>query len=158
MNIYNYNKQTKEFIFENTARENPLEKGKFLIPADSTTVSPLDNKDGFAVCFNEEKEKWEYIEDNRGIWYNIREKVEITHLGPIDNKLTRTPVELSADEVLQQELDNTIMKYKQYLNDTDFYIIRKIEEGTDVPEEVSKLRLTYKEFLRSNDISFNNTI
>ena len=59
MKVYKYNIQTKELIQEleiNEAYGNNL--------PFTTTVKPLDKKEGFAVCFN--GTKWEYIEDNRG--------------------------------------------------------------------------------------------
>ena len=67
MKIYNYHYETKEFMSETVAKENPLEKGNYLIPAGATTQKPLEPKDGFNVVYNN---GWEYqaiIEDNSEI-------------------------------------------------------------------------------------------
>ena len=62
MNIYNFIKETKEFISQSIANPNPLEVGKYLIPANATTIEVLPFKDGFKLVFNEELEEWEYLE------------------------------------------------------------------------------------------------
>lgn len=67
MQIYNYDKNTLEFISEEVAELDPIatkrnkkdakEGGEYeeiyLLPAYATTIKPLDKKDGFAVCFDE---------------------------------------------------------------------------------------------------------
>jgi len=90
MKIYNYNKKTKEFTTQTIATENPLEKG-YLIPANATTKEPLSSKDGFAVCFNEEKEVWEYIEDNRNKTVYVtstKQELKVDYLGAIKSEHT----------------------------------------------------------------------
>lgn len=62
MKIYNYNKETKQFISQTIANPNPLEVGEYLIPANATTIEVLPHKDGFKIYFNEELKKWEYLE------------------------------------------------------------------------------------------------
>lgn len=62
MDIYHYNKITKEFISQTIANANPLEKGKYLIPANATTIEVLPHKDCFKIYFNEELKEWEYLE------------------------------------------------------------------------------------------------
>lgn len=62
MNIYNFNKETKEFTSQSIANPNPLEYGKYLIPANSTTVKVLPFKDGFKIVFDEAEGEWEYLE------------------------------------------------------------------------------------------------
>ena len=91
MKIYNYNKDTRELISEALATESPLEKGVFLIPANATKKEPLALKSGFAVCFDETSEKWEYIEDNRNkTVYSTIDKREskIDYLGDIKDGFT----------------------------------------------------------------------
>lgn len=91
MKIYNYNKETKEFTTSTNATENPLEKGKYLIPANATIKEPLPLKDGYAVCFNEVKNEWEYQEDNRGkVVYSSTDKTEskVDYLGTIKDGFT----------------------------------------------------------------------
>lgn len=80
MRIYNYDKNTFELISEEMAELDPIatkrnkkdakEGGEYeeicLLPAYATTIKPLDKKDGFAICFNEKSQIWEYKKDLRG--------------------------------------------------------------------------------------------
>ena len=91
MKIQNYNKETKEFTTSTNATENPLEKGKYIVPANATIKEPLPLKDGYAICFNETKEEWEYQEDNRGkTVYSTTDKTEskISYLGVLKDGFT----------------------------------------------------------------------
>jgi len=91
MKIYNYNRNTKEYISTSQATEDPLEKGKYLIPALATVVAISTNKDNFTQIFNEKKNVWEYIEDNRGkIVYNTisKQKSKVDYLGVIKSGFT----------------------------------------------------------------------
>lgn len=68
MRTYKYNHDTKEYLFSEEAFLDPVEtkqhgKEVYLLPADSTFITPLPNKEGYAVCWN--GEAWEYIEDHR---------------------------------------------------------------------------------------------
>ena len=91
MDIYNFNKETKEFISKTVATESPLEKGVFLIPANATIIKPLDTKENFAVCFNKDKQEWEYKEDNRNktVYSTITKETSIVdYLGTIKDGFT----------------------------------------------------------------------
>ena len=70
MQVYKYDKKTKEYIGTEQALINPLEselQGKtiYLLPANATFEKP-NLQEGFASVFNG---KWENIEDNRGKEY-----------------------------------------------------------------------------------------
>ena len=65
MQIYNYDKNTLEYLSEEVAELDPI-GGKPLIPANATVIEPLAKKDGFAICFDEKKQIWEYKKDLRG--------------------------------------------------------------------------------------------
>ena len=68
MQTYKFNADTKEFLYAEEAFLDPLETEQqghdiYLLPADSTFTPPLDEKEGYAVCWN--GTAWEYIEDHR---------------------------------------------------------------------------------------------
>lgn len=91
MKVFNYSKDTFELVDENEAVVNPLEKGKYLIPAFSTTIKPKSTKAGFTQCFDETLQKWEYVEDNREKTVyskTTKEKIEIDYIGKIKEEDT----------------------------------------------------------------------
>lgn len=63
MNAYKYS-QTGEFLYEIQCQESPREPGKFLIPANATTVAPPEEQAGKARVW--EGSAWGYADDNRG--------------------------------------------------------------------------------------------
>ena len=64
MNAYKYDSQTGEFLHEILCQESPREPGKFLIPANATTVAPPEEQAGKARVWN--GSLWEYVTDHRG--------------------------------------------------------------------------------------------
>lgn len=81
MKIYNYDRYTGEFVSITRATPNPLEAGKYLIPAYATSVACPEAKEGYVRCFIESTSKWEYKEDHRGeIIYKTSDKTKTTML------------------------------------------------------------------------------
>lgn len=97
MKIYNYDKQTGEYIGESTASENPLEIGEYLIPANATTEAPIVSQEGFVTVFKDGE--WTSVDDIRGTWYNIREEVVITSLDDDVSRLTKEPIAYTDEEL-----------------------------------------------------------
>ena len=100
MQIYNYDRATGEYLNTSVASPNPLEDGEFLMPADSTTTAPLSAREGYAVVLN--GSDWEYVEDNRGIAYNIREEVDIFVLGALSDGITKVAVPFTDEEIASE--------------------------------------------------------
>lgn len=71
MKIYNYHPETKEFLSEEFAREDPLEskiqgRSIYLLPAYSTFIECPKPQEDYAWCFNEERNNWFRVPDFRG--------------------------------------------------------------------------------------------
>jgi hypothetical protein len=68
---------------------------------------------------------------------------------------TNTPEpEFTEAEIAAQELQVAISEAKTLLADTDFYVIRQMEEGIEIPADVQTARSEAKTLLRDNDITY----
>lgn len=112
MNIYNYHPVTKAFVGASIADESPLEEGVYLIPAYATTVAPPQIQAGSQAVF--ENDGW---------------RIEAIPLPPTPEP----PPEWSEQEKINAES-------RQFLSQTDWYIIRKVETGIEVPSDVLQAR------------------
>lgn len=84
MKIYNYHPTAFEFLHESIADPDPLDKGKFLIPANATTKEPPKVKEGHVLVF--ENNEWIEKENHKGkiIYTNEnKEGYQITELGAL---------------------------------------------------------------------------
>ena len=84
MKVYKYDIQTKEFLEELEINEAYGTNLPF-----TTIAKPLAKKDGFAICFNEDK--WEYVEDNRNKTVYVKatkDELKIDYLGKIKDEHT----------------------------------------------------------------------
>ena len=143
MKIYNYNNETREFSTESLATENPLEKGKFLIPANATIGEPLSFKEGFAVCF--EADKWIYVEDNRGKAFNIRKEVNIDYLGTLKDGITK-------EEILFTEAEDLASMQSEFRATRDA-LLSKVDVEINIAFDMGLPTLelsTYRQALRDS--------
>lgn len=92
MKIYHYNLETKMFTYSSNAKSNPLEDGKYLMPANSTTKEPPLSNENEIIIFN--GDNWIVKEDYRGtILYNEENKngIIFNQLGSIPSEYTQEP-------------------------------------------------------------------
>jgi hypothetical protein len=89
MKIYHYDRYTGEYLYSGIAAPDPLDAGKYLIPAFATTIQPLALNAGYVSCFV--SGAWRAIEDNRGAaWDKVSAvPLEYTDLGPLPETLTK---------------------------------------------------------------------
>lgn len=118
MKVYTYNFFTKEL--KQTVELNEYE----IIPAYATDLEPLPSKMGFAVCFNESKNSWEYKPDYRGKrFYDVRNKdivgfvVDSLSFNP--QNYSQSPYKLSLDEKKQVKLNELNRLFNQKLARTE---------------------------------------
>ncbi|MBU1001913.1 MAG: phage tail assembly chaperone [Proteobacteria bacterium] len=91
MQIYNFHPGTGEYLGSGIARPDPLEDGRFLIPAHAAEVAPLEPGQGQAVVWT--GEGWDLVEDHRGeVHYSTAtgEPLIIEELGALPAGLTGT--------------------------------------------------------------------
>lgn len=81
MKIYNYNPLNGELISEGQARPDPLEPGRFLIPANATIIEP-SSEEGKVSCFI--NGEWINKEEIRGKKYWDKETGLSIEVGDLD--------------------------------------------------------------------------
>lgn len=154
MKIYNYYKETFEFLNESIADKSPLEKDVYFIPAYATNKVPLKKKEGFALVFNEENQLWKQIVDyrNKTVYdKNTKEEIIVNYLGELKENHTFKKPNTLFDEFLNNEWITNQEKYNEYLLNefrkerdklllkVDFYQLALVyTELTDIQKEQLK--------------------
>lgn len=135
MKIYNYNKETGELVETTNAKPNPKEEGKFLIPANATSKSPLKPKVDYAVCFV--NKAWKYVVDNRSkTYYQNNIKVDFKLGDEITTAMTIS--QYTAEELADIERLKRIAVVKNLIsniNNDSVTIMRSITLGLGTPDE-----------------------
>jgi len=66
MEIYHYDPKTLEFLGKTFARKDPLEEGRYLIPANATGITPPQLGPNETCVFNKSNNSWSKVADYRG--------------------------------------------------------------------------------------------
>lgn len=107
MQVYKYDKETKECIGTEPALLDPLEteqqgKDVYLLPANATFIPPTEPPDGYVNVWN--GSVWEQVEDHRKQEYWLPEDKygapahEMEELGPLPEGATLTAPERTLDD------------------------------------------------------------
>lgn len=121
MNIYNYDKNTKEYLGVSTAQVNPKRKGEYLMPPNSTTIIPPDCLTYEIPVFN--GDYWDIVPDYRKAEVINTQTHEITKINTIG------------------KLEDNYMLYSDYVN-TDEYAqyTAELEKQDAINEMLYQLR------------------
>lgn len=124
--FYNYSEEDGSYIdYEDIQQDVWVlqieNKEYYTNPAFSTDKEPLEPKDGFLVRFNVETSNWEYVE-------NTKSK---------DSRVSNTN---TSTDTTQMRIKNDIAYLKGVLSSTDWYVIRKLETGEEIPEQITNDR------------------
>tara|TARA_Y100000389_G_C17307558_1_gene436208 strand:- start:284 stop:766 length:483 start_codon:yes stop_codon:yes gene_type:complete len=137
MQVYSYDKETREYIGKTIAFESPLEKGVYHYPACTTIIPPLENTDKENKMVVWDIDVWR-LKDRPP-----REKtIEEMHQEDIDNFKPPTPMEL---------LRNSRNKR---LKAVDWAVMRSLTTTGTIPEELKN----YMQALRDLPTNSNPTM
>ena len=112
MKIYQFHPITKEFLWEKDAREDPLDKGKYLVPGSATTIPPIEVSEGMVAVFD--GKKWNEVIDNRGLYFKKQVFFDPTS---VEVLIVEMPGELSPEGYTKEippafkEADNIFVYY-----------------------------------------------
>lgn len=115
MQVYKYDKETKEYIGTEPALLDPLEteqqgKDVYLLPANATFIPPTEPPDGYVNVWN--GSAWEQVEDNRKQEYWLPEDKygaparEMKELGALPKGAKLAAPERTLDEVKTDKVQN----------------------------------------------------
>jgi hypothetical protein len=160
MQAYSYDERTGEYIGTVNCQPSRLEPGVYLTPGHATRVPPPSREINQAVVWN--GSGWEIKADYRGIRYwrksdpagGTLEITEIgvfpdaewtdqdpahTSLGPVKWVTDQWVVDTEAEQAAEQARVN--LEARSYLLSTDWMVIRAMEGGKPVPQEVTDRRI-----------------
>lgn len=150
--VKSYNETTYKFE-DVSVYDTRAEPNIFHLPANVVDKELPECLKGKFIKPNEDYTDYLILNDNRGTYYNkeTKEKVEINK--PEDDISTLTKLVPKEFEVWENDkwvLDieekenfeqmNINSKSRQYLSETDWYVIRKQETGKEVPAEIVQFR------------------
>lgn len=137
MEVYQYHPKTKEYLMSLTAAENPLEEGKYLIPAHSVPVGPPKTEPGTVAVYND---GWSVVEDHRGeVYYDVDgQEFKITELGPVPDELLTQPPPPTQEELYEKRKQEIYARLSQ-IDRESIRPLRAKLNGTNTQADDDKL-------------------
>ena len=120
---YNYHPKTGEYLGQARADKDPLEKGKYLLPANATLTQPPQSSKNEVAVFD--GSVWHKKPDFRGQTVKILDDdILIKQIGVTPESLQPSEIELK-----RASLQKSISQIKIQLNEVDIASIRPLREG-----------------------------
>lgn len=111
MKIYNYHYEYGYFTNDEDAFESPLEPGVYLIPACATEIPIPEYSEGTIPVFD--GNKWNIVNDNRGIWYKTTTGEEYTIYNPLEETtglIRIKPPEITSSQTISWDGEKWIVE------------------------------------------------
>jgi hypothetical protein len=134
--IYNFDKNGL-FVGESPMEFDPIDKAP-MIPANATTIKPLQAKEGFTINFV--NGNWAYVGIDK-----VKPEQPLEPYYIWDEVSWSWVVDFNLQEVFLAEQAKA--EARAYLNSTDWYIIRQTETGVAIPDDVLAKRAVCRELL-----------
>ena len=101
--VYHYDPDTGEYLGTDAALPDPMEAGRFLLPAQATFTAPPQTTAGRVAVFDAVTEVWTTAEDKRGtvFWLNGAEQTQEA-LGPLPKGASLTAPQPTTAELWAQ--------------------------------------------------------
>ena len=161
--VYSYDRETREFTGEYRCQKDPMNPGSFLMPANATELPPPEAL-LFRVAIFEDG-KWVLKFDYRkrkAVRLDTQEIFEIREIGELPNNTRLLSAEdenalmqgkrarLDEDGNLEFYIppptaEEQIAKMQNELDDTDWFVVRFIETGVPVSENITVRRAELRE-------------
>jgi len=158
--VFSYDKDDYSFNGTIIARPDPLVDGSFLIPAYSTEIEPPMIEDFQIPVWNEKENKWELVDDYRGMqMYHKKTGMPelITTIGEIPDEYTIIPLPEGAfkwdekeenwvpdiEKMHQHQSDVAKMEYHKRLDSTIIIKEKAMKNDSKVRERISLILSTY---------------
>lgn len=118
--------------------EDQLNPGEYPLFANSTGIQPLATEDGLTQSFNEDLQKWEYVENHIGEKGFINgEPFTISQYGPLPDGFTKELPRFKRLEIHTNLLKSQIAKM---LSSTDFLMMPDYPLGDDDKKKIIEFR------------------
>ncbi len=173
--VYNYDPSFYAFTGISHASPNPLEPGKYLIPAFATEIAPPESDEDNIPVFDEETNTWSLVENHYGEkMYNTltKESFTIDFVGPVPEGYTlQAP---PGPEYKWSQKDNTWVidqeaiynltmsklknAYKKAVNSPLVYNDTELLMSQEIQQEIQFLLGTDQENFIFLDVDFNEVV